>query len=162
MGLDFTQSRHRTLMNIFDKAPVVDKDVFVAPGGFLNLYNFSLELLVLDEEPNFCRSFLPLVTLTVSVSDLVQIYRTTPLFILAKSNIKLKVLPTIIGNNVTVGHSAVVHGCTIEDEAFIGMGATLLDGVHVEKHAMIAAGARRKQNWGFPLERYGQAIQRSF
>ena len=48
------------------------------------------------------------------------------------------------------GHSAVVHGCTVEDEAFVGMGATLLDGVVVEKHAMVAAGALVKQNTRIP------------
>lgn len=52
-------------------------------------------------------------------------------------------------NNHT-GHSAVIHGCTIEDEAFIGMGATLLDGVVVEKHAMVAAGALVRQNTRIP------------
>lgn len=51
------------------------------------------------------------------------------------------------------GHSAVVHGCTIEDEAFVGMGATLLDGVVVEKHAMVAAGALVRQNTRVP---YGE------
>ena len=49
-----------------------------------------------------------------------------------------------------VGHSAVLHGCTVEDEAFVGMGATLLDGVVVEKHAMVAAGALVRQNTRIP------------
>src|SRR6188768_1564648 len=40
--------------------------------------------------------------------------------------------PTIIGDEVTVGHSAVVHGCTIEDRVLIGMQAVLLNGVHIE------------------------------
>jgi len=44
----------------------------------------------------------------------------------------------------------VLQGCTVEDEAFIGMGATLLDGVHVEKHAMVAAGALVRQNTRIP------------
>lgn len=48
------------------------------------------------------------------------------------------------------GHSAVLHGCTVEDEAFVGMGATLLDGVFVEKHAMVAAGALVRQNTRIP------------
>lgn len=48
------------------------------------------------------------------------------------------------------GHSAVLHGCTVEDEAFVGMGATLLDGVFVEKHAMIAAGSLVRQNTRIP------------
>lgn len=48
------------------------------------------------------------------------------------------------------GHSAVLHGCTVEDEAFVGMAATLLDGVYVEKHAMVAAGALVRQNTRIP------------
>lgn len=48
------------------------------------------------------------------------------------------------------GHSAVLHGCTVEDEAFVGMGATLLDGVVVQKHAMVAAGALVRQKTKIP------------
>ena len=48
--------------------------------------------------------------------------------------------PTVIGDDVTVGHSAVIHGCTIEDRVLIGMQAMLLNGVHVESDCIIAAG----------------------
>ena len=48
--------------------------------------------------------------------------------------------PTTIGDDVTVGHSAVIHGCTIEDRVLIGMAAILLNGVHVEPECIIAAG----------------------
>ncbi len=48
--------------------------------------------------------------------------------------------PTIIGDEVTVGHSAVVHGTTIEDRVLVGMGAILLNGVHIEPDCVIAAG----------------------
>lgn len=48
---------------------------------------------------------------------------------------------TYIGNDVTVGHMALLHACTIEDEAFIGMQACVMDGAVVEKGAMVAAGA---------------------
>lgn len=48
--------------------------------------------------------------------------------------------PTIIGNEVTVGHSAVVHGTTIEDRVLVGMGAVLLNGVYIEHDCIIAAG----------------------
>ena len=48
--------------------------------------------------------------------------------------------PTMIGDEVTVGHSAVIHGCTIEDRVLVGMGALLLNGVHVEHDSIIAAG----------------------
>ncbi|MCU0416373.1 MAG: gamma carbonic anhydrase family protein [Cytophagaceae bacterium] len=49
--------------------------------------------------------------------------------------------PTIIGNHVSIGHHAIVHGCTIEDNVLIGMGAIVMDGVYIEKNALIAAGA---------------------
>jgi len=48
--------------------------------------------------------------------------------------------PTAIGDEVTVGHSAIVHGVTIEDRVLIGMGAVLLNGVHVEHDCVVAAG----------------------
>ncbi|MDB5226370.1 MAG: carbonic anhydrase/acetyltransferase isoleucine patch superfamily-like protein [Bacteroidota bacterium] len=48
---------------------------------------------------------------------------------------------TIIGNNVSIGHHALVHGCTIEDNVLIGMGAIVMDNCYIEKNALIAAGA---------------------
>jgi carbonic anhydrase/acetyltransferase-like protein (isoleucine patch superfamily) len=48
---------------------------------------------------------------------------------------------TYIGDDVTVGHNAIIHACTIHDRSLIGMGACLLDGVVVETGAMVAAGA---------------------
>ena len=47
----------------------------------------------------------------------------------------------IIGNNVSVGHNALVHGCTIRDNVLVGMGAIVMDGVVVESNSIIAAGA---------------------
>ena len=49
--------------------------------------------------------------------------------------------PTIIGDDVTVGHSALIHACTLEDHAFVGMAATVLDGAVIEEGGMLAAGA---------------------
>jgi carbonic anhydrase/acetyltransferase-like protein (isoleucine patch superfamily) len=49
--------------------------------------------------------------------------------------------PTNIGNNVSIGHNALVHGCTIHDNVLIGMGAIVMDGVVVESNSLIAAGA---------------------
>lgn len=48
--------------------------------------------------------------------------------------------PTTIGDEVTVGHAAVVHGCTIEDCCLIGMAAVLLNGVRVGRESIVAAG----------------------
>lgn len=49
--------------------------------------------------------------------------------------------PLKIGNNVTIGHNAILHGCTVEDYALIGMGAIVLDGAKIGEKALIGAGA---------------------
>ncbi len=49
--------------------------------------------------------------------------------------------PTIIGSGVTIGHSVLLHACTLEDDCFIGMRSTIMDNVVVEKGAWVAAGA---------------------
>ena len=49
--------------------------------------------------------------------------------------------PTIIGDDVTVGHAAIIHACTLGDRAFVGMGATVLDGAVVEEGGVLAAGS---------------------
>ena len=54
--------------------------------------------------------------------------------------------PTIIGNNVSVGHNAIVHGCTIHDNVLVGMGAIIMDNCVVESNSIIAAGAVVTQN----------------
>ena len=48
--------------------------------------------------------------------------------------------PCLIGRHVTVGHACIVHACTLEDHAFVGMGATVLDGAVIEEGGMLAAG----------------------
>ncbi|MBS0227445.1 MAG: gamma carbonic anhydrase family protein [Proteobacteria bacterium] len=48
---------------------------------------------------------------------------------------------TRIGSDVTIGHKAIIHACTIEDAALIGMGAVILDGAVVKKHGFVGAGA---------------------
>lgn len=49
--------------------------------------------------------------------------------------------PTVIGNEVTIGHNATLHGCTVEDRCLIGMGAVILDGAVIGEESMVAAGA---------------------
>lgn len=54
--------------------------------------------------------------------------------------------PTIMGNNVSVGHNAIVHGCTIHDNVLVGMGAIIMDNCVVHSNVIIAAGAVVTQN----------------
>lgn len=49
--------------------------------------------------------------------------------------------PLIIGERVTVGHTVILHGCTIEDECLIGMGSIILDQAVIKKHVLLGAGS---------------------
>jgi len=59
-------------------------------------------------------------------------------------------VPCTIGNRVGVGHRAILHGCTVEDECLIGMGSILLNEVHVGRGSVIAAGALLKEGMKVP------------
>ena len=54
--------------------------------------------------------------------------------------------PTNIGNNVSIGHNAIVHGCTIQDNVLVGMGSIIMDDCVIESNSIIAAGAVVTQN----------------
>lgn len=79
--------------------------------------------------------------------------------------------PTIIGNNVSIGHNAIVHGCVVHDNVLIGMGAIVMDNCIVESNSIIAAGAVVTQNttitsgsiWaGVPAKKVKDLNQSSF
>ena len=56
----------------------------------------------------------------------------------------------IVGDDVTVGHNAIIHGCTIQDGALIGMGAIIMNGAQIGRGAVIGAGAVIKENMVVP------------
>ena len=58
--------------------------------------------------------------------------------------------PTIIGDDVTVGHKVMLHGCTIENACLIGMSATILDGAVIGKESIVGAGSLVTKNKIFP------------
>lgn len=58
--------------------------------------------------------------------------------------------PVVIGENVTIGHSAVIHGCAIGDNSLIGMGAILMNGCKIGKNCVVGAGALVTQNTIIP------------
>lgn len=73
-----------------------------------------------------------------SIQDLSMLHVTT------------KTHPLIIGSDITIAHSVTLHGCTLEDKCFIGMGATVLDGAVVSSNSMVAAGALIKEGFKVP------------
>ncbi len=58
--------------------------------------------------------------------------------------------PTTIGKNVTIGHAAIIHGCTIDDNVLIGMGSIVLNDAHIGKNSMVGAGSLVTQGKVFP------------
>lgn len=58
--------------------------------------------------------------------------------------------PLTIGDRVTVGHGAILHGCTVEDGALIGMGAIVMNGARIGKNSIVAAGALVTQHTVIP------------
>lgn len=56
-------------------------------------------------------------------------------------HVTTKKFSTIIGNEVTIGHGAILHGCTVHDRVLIGIGAIVLDGAEIESDCMVGAGA---------------------
>jgi carbonic anhydrase/acetyltransferase-like protein (isoleucine patch superfamily) len=58
--------------------------------------------------------------------------------------------PTTIGDDVTIGHGAIVHGCTIEDRCLIGMGTILLNGVRIGTGSIVAAGTLLPEGTAVP------------
>ena len=59
-------------------------------------------------------------------------------------------MPVHIGNNVTIGHNAVIHGCTIGDRTLIGMGTIILDGAKIGTDCIIGAGSLVTKNTVIP------------
>ncbi len=59
-------------------------------------------------------------------------------------------LPVKIGQYVTIGHGAIIHGCTIDDSVLVGMGAVILDGVKIGRGSIIGAGAVIKEKTHIP------------
>jgi carbonic anhydrase/acetyltransferase-like protein (isoleucine patch superfamily) len=66
--------------------------------------------------------------------------------------------PAILGRRVTIGHRAIVHGATVEDEAVIGMGAVLLSGSMVGRGALVAAGAVVTEGFAVPPGRIAAGV----
>jgi len=81
----------------------------------------------------------------VSVQDLSMIHVTH-----YKKSDKSDGSPTIIGNDVTIGHKVMLHGCTIEDACLIGMSATILDDAVIGKESIVGAGALVTKGKKFP------------
>ena len=134
-GFKETLNRHRAVAQIYEKKPTLPNEGFVAPSatvvGDVTLGERSSVWYgaVLRGDVNAIK-----VGAYTNIQDGAVIH-------VAKHNVSGKARPTLIGDRVTVGHGAILHACTVEDGAFVGMGATVMDGAVVQRGAMVAAGA---------------------
>jgi carbonic anhydrase/acetyltransferase-like protein (isoleucine patch superfamily) len=110
--------------------PILGKNVFVAPGAVV-----VGDVVVGDESNIWFGCAMRGDVNTIRIGSRTNIQDGTIIHVTRKTG------PTVIGSGITIGHRALLHACTLEDDCFIGMGAILLDDVVVERGAMVAAGA---------------------
>ena len=128
---------HGQLIGFGGKAPRVDPAAFVAPGArLIGDVEIGAEAsiwynCVLRGDVNRIR-----IGARTNIQDgtVVHVSHDGP-------HAKLGGFATVIGEDVTIGHKAIIHACRIEDAVLIGMGAIVLDGAVVKKHGFVGAGA---------------------
>ena len=118
--------------------PTIDSSVFVAPGAVI-LGDVTIEK-----------------NCSIWYNSTIRCIEA-PILIREGSNIQDNAVihvshsqPVTIGSYVTIGHGAIIHGCTIEDSTLVGMGAIILNGAKIGKNCIIAAGALIPQNKVIP------------
>lgn len=120
---------------VYGKAPTLDKTVFIAPNA-----NVTGDVKLGRKASVFYNAIVRGDAAPVSIGAGTNVQDSATIGTALTGTGQTEVAVNI-GDNVTIGHSATLRGCTVEDEALIGMGACVLEGAVVEKGAMVAAGA---------------------
>ncbi len=134
------------IMKYKDLEPKIDKSAWIAPGasiiGDVEIAEESSVWfgVVIRGDVHKIR-----IGKRVSIQDLSMIHVTH-----YKKPDKSDGSPTIIGDDVTIGHKVMLHGCTIEDACLIGMSATILDDAVIGKESIVGAGALVTKGKKFP------------
>ncbi|RPI14935.1 MAG: gamma carbonic anhydrase family protein [Ignavibacteriae bacterium] len=120
-------------------SPKIDPSVLIAAGAFI----------IGDVEIGKDSSIWFNVVVRGDV-NYIRIGERTNIQDLTMVHVTYKKFPTFIGNDVSIGHSAVIHGCRINDHVVIGMGAKILDDALVSSNSMVAAGSVVKERFIVP------------
>ncbi|MGE4218680.1 MAG: gamma carbonic anhydrase family protein [Alphaproteobacteria bacterium] len=110
--------------------PQIAEDAFIAPGAVI-IGNVKIG----SGTSIWCGVIIRGDVHTVDIGERVNIQDGTVVHVSKGRH------PTFIGDEVSIGHCALIHGCTLESRAFVGMRATVMDGAVVEGGGMVAAGA---------------------
>jgi len=123
-------SEGATILSYEGRSPKIDRDSFVAPGA----------RVIGDVEIGAGASIWYNVVVRGDVNH-IRIGARTNIQDGTVVHVSRSTFPTIIGEDVLIGHLAMVHGCTLHDRAFVGFGALVMDGCVIESDGMLAAGA---------------------
>ena len=134
MNMDKTQLKD----NVIIKTPQIDETAFIAPGARV------VGDVILKPHSSIWYN-------TVARADINQITIGERSNIQDNSVIHLENdQGVVIGNDVTIGHNAIIHGCTIGNNSLIGMGATILNNAKIGNNCLVGAGALVTENKEFP------------
>ena len=120
---------NKSIISIASKKPQIGERVFIADGARL-----IGDVKIGDDSSVFFNSVLRADIASISIGKQTNI----------QDNVSVHLshdLGVSVGDNVTVGHNAILHACTIEDFCLIGMGSIIMDGAHIRKNSIVAAGA---------------------
>ena len=123
-------SRRALILPYHGVRPVIGDDVFLAPGSIL------IGDVILAEETSIWYQ-----TVVRADVNFIRIGRRTNIQDGSVVHVTNQTHPVRIGEGVTVGHAAIIHGATLEDGCFIGMRALIMDGARIGPGAMVAAGS---------------------
>jgi len=125
-----------SVRNYLEFSPTLGKKVFIDPSA----------VVIGDVEIGDDSSIWPLVTIRgdmhkIRIGERTSIQDGSVLHITHAGPYNPNGFPLIIGSDVTVGHKALLHGCTIADKVLVGMGAIVMDGAVIEEEVILAAGS---------------------
>lgn len=113
-----------------DKSPKISEDVFIATGA-----SIVGDVTIGNESSVWFGSVIRGDVQSVTIGNRSNIQDGSIIHVTRVTG------PTIIGDDVTIGHGVILHACELHNLSFIGMGATVMDRVVVHEHSMVAAGA---------------------
>ncbi len=118
------------ILTILDKTPQFGNDCFIAPNATI-----VGDVTMGDEGSVWFNAVIRGDVNSIVMGNKVNVQDCAVIHCTYQKN------PTIIGNNVSIGHNALVHGCTIHDNVLIGMGSIVMDRCVVNSNSIVAAGA---------------------
>lgn len=121
---------HSTITAYEDKYPKIESEVFVASGAHL-IGNVTIK----NESSIWFNTVIRADVQDIYIGEQSNIQDNTVIHVTYKGH------PSIIEDQVTVGHGAILHACTVKSLSLIGMGATILDGAVINEQSMVAAGS---------------------